>query len=65
MSWGGGYYTALSRRRLGKGSNRSPLTPSGMTREEVERCELKIWSNLASILKTQEGETKGGERTLH
>lgn len=64
MTWGGGYFTAWSRRRQ-RISSHTLLAPLGMTQEEVEQCELEIWSKLASIPKTQEGESKGGERTLH
>jgi hypothetical protein len=64
MSWGGGYYTALSRRRQ-RFSRNVAVTSSGMTQEEVERCELEIWSNMASAFKSQEGKSQGGERVLH
>lgn len=61
MTWGGGYFTAWSRKRQKFARYASP-TSSGMTREEVEQCELEIWSKLASI---QTGREKGGEKTLH
>ena len=63
MTWGGGYFTALSRKRQ-RFSKNSAVTSSGMTREEVERCELEMWSNLAAAFKSQEGKEQGGE-TLH
>jgi hypothetical protein len=63
MTWGGGFYTTWpwGESEIAEGDVPEAVTPSGLTRKEVERQELEILAEMASM-RTKQPQTCNRER---